>query len=105
MGLVWVPFWHSRQKFYAQMGCAQAATVPWAVGCQNPISWRRGAASLGSGVHSQGSSLSQPSWSQMLVSANPPGCLPPKQAGEQLAGLLQTQPIGKLSQHSCMSEP
>lgn len=78
---------------------------PWAVGCQSPC--------LGGGQqlpcvqvsHGQGSSLSQLSWSQMLVGANSPGCLPPKQAGEQLAGHLQTQPTGKLSQHSCMLEP
>lgn len=36
VGLVWVPFWHARQEFYAQIGCAQAATVPWGVGCQSP---------------------------------------------------------------------
>lgn len=55
--------------------------------------------------HRQGSSLSQLSWSQMLVGANPAGCLPPKQAGQQLAGHLQTQPTGKRSQHSCTLEP
>lgn len=102
MGLVWVPFWHSRQEFYAQMGCAQAATVPWAVECQSPCP---GGGQQLPCVQVSHSSLSQLSWSQMLVGANPPGCLPPKQAGGQLAGHLQTRPTGKLSQHSCVLEP
>lgn len=73
--------------------------------------------------HSQGSILIQLSWSWMLMGANPPGCLPPKQAGQPLAGHLQSQPTGKLSpcwklaghlptqptrkesQHSCTLDP
>lgn len=86
-----VPAWHSRHKCYAQMGYAQAATMPRTVGCRS--------SHLGEGeqlpctevLHSQGSRLLQLSWSQTKApEPDAGGCkptwLPTPKLGRRVAG-------------------
>ena len=72
-----VPFWHSRHKCYAQMGCAQAATVPGTVGCRSLHLGEGEQLPCAEVLHRQGSRLSQLNCSQSdALEPDAGGCKP-----------------------------
>lgn len=104
VGLVWCFFGIQSRSSIPRWDVPRQPLCPGQWGARAPRAGEGEQLPYAQVSHSQGSSLSQLSWSQMLVGANPPGCLSPNAAGE-LAEHLQTQPTGKLSQHCCMLEP